>query len=70
VVLLVNTTLSVYKPWGRTRYGLRQQDEQNEELTSNRISSHGKHWGRYLLLGLISLFLLFAVLHLSLRSNG
>jgi hypothetical protein len=27
VVLLVTTTLSVYKPWGRTRYGRRQQQE-------------------------------------------
>jgi hypothetical protein len=28
VVLLAATALSVYKPWGRTRYGRRQQHEQ------------------------------------------
>src|SRR5262245_5501673 len=32
LVLLVNTMLSVYKPWGRTRYGLRKQHEQREVL--------------------------------------
>jgi hypothetical protein len=69
LVLLVNTTLSVYKPWGRTGYGLRKQHEQNEGFSSNRNSSTGKHWGRYILLGLISLFLLFLILHLSLRSS-
>jgi len=70
LVLLVNTTLSVYKPWGRTRYGLRKQHEQNKRLSSNRISSTEKPLGRYILIGLISLFLLFVVLHLVLRSGG
>ena len=69
LVLLVNTTLSVYKPWGRTRYGLRKQNEGNKGLSSNGNSSTGKHWGRYIRLGLISLFLLFVVLHLVLRSH-
>lgn len=69
LVLLVNTTLSVYKPWGRTRYGLRKQHEQNEGLSSNNISSTRERWGRYILVGIISLFLLFLVLHLSLRSS-
>ena len=32
LVLLVNTMLSVYKPWSRTRYGLRKQHEQREVL--------------------------------------
>jgi hypothetical protein len=27
LLLLVTTTLSVYKPWGRTRYGRRKLDE-------------------------------------------
>jgi hypothetical protein len=69
LVLLVNTTLSVYKPWGRTRYGLRKQHEQNEGLSSNRITSTWERWGRFILLGIISLLLLFLVLHLSLRSS-
>jgi len=69
LVLLVNTTLSVYKPWGRTRYGRRKQDERNQGLLSNRNSSTGKHWGRYILFGLVGLLLLFVVLHLSLRGS-
>ncbi len=69
LVLLVNTTLSVYKPWGRTQYGLRKQHEQNEGLSSNRIISTRERWGRYILLGIISLLLLFLALHLSLRSS-
>lgn len=28
LALLVTTTLSVYKPWGKTRYGRRKQNEQ------------------------------------------
>jgi hypothetical protein len=32
LVLLVNTMLSVYKPWGRTQYWLRKQYEQREVL--------------------------------------
>ena len=67
LVLLVNTTLSVYKPWGRTGYGLRKEHERNKGLSSNRDSPTGKHWGRYILLGLVSL--LFVVLHLVLRSG-
>lgn len=70
LVLLVNTTLSVYKPWGKTRYGLRKQHEPNKELSSDSISSTRKPLGRYLLIGLISLFLLFVVLHLIMRSSG
>ncbi len=69
LVLLVNTTLSVYKPWGRTRYGLRKQHEQNEGLSSNRIISTRERWGRYILLGIISLLVLFLALHLGLRSS-
>lgn len=70
LVLLVNTALSVYKPWGRTRYGLRKQNEQKKELSSNRILSAKNSWGRYILIGLSSLFLLFLILHLIMRSGG
>ncbi len=70
LVLLVNTTLSVYKLWGKTRYGLRKQHEPNKELSSDSISSTKKLLGRYLLIGLISLFLWFVVLHLIMRSSG
>lgn len=69
LVLLVNTILSVYKPWGRTRYGLRKQGERSKESPSNRNSSLAKHWGFYLLFVITGLLALFVVLHLVLRSN-
>jgi len=34
LVLLVITTLSVFKPWGRTRYGRKQQLQERRESTS------------------------------------
>jgi len=36
LVLLVTTTLSVFKPRGMTRYGLRQQEEQRRALQSSK----------------------------------
>ncbi len=69
LVLLVNTTLSVYKPWGRTRYGRREQHLKNEEMSSNTVTSNWERFGRYILLGIISLFGLFLALHLTLRSS-
>jgi len=69
LVLLVNTVLSVYKPWGRTQYGRRKQEERNVGLSPKRNSSIDKHWGRYILFGIIGLLVLFVVLHLVLRSS-
>lgn len=66
LVLLVNTTLSVYKPWGRTRYGLKEQNEKNNKITSTRVSSNIKSRKLFIILRLISLFLLFVILHFSL----
>ena len=50
LVLLAATTLSVYKPWGRTRYGRRKQRERDEGVaadpatttapTRNRADAH------------------------------
>ena len=47
LVLLVITTLSVFKPWGRTRYGLRKQRERRESATvmnfsPNMTAEHGE----------------------------
>lgn len=39
LVLLMITTLSVFKPWGRTRYGLRE----NARLTSFSLIATAKH---------------------------
>jgi len=63
-VLLVTTTLSVYKPWGMTPYGLRMQ---NEVLAAWRPSSTRPlaPWGRYVLFGIIGVVLLVLLLHLA-----
>jgi len=37
-VLLVITTISVYKPWGLTPYGLRRQEERDQPSRSLRTT--------------------------------
>jgi hypothetical protein len=61
VVLLVTTILAVYKPWGMTPYGRRNQDTSVRPPYGSTTSTP---WGLYLLLGTIGLVLLFLVLHL------
>ena len=63
-VLLVTTTLSVYKPWGMTSYGLRKQ---NEETAAWRPPSTRQlaPWGRYVLFGIMAVVLLVLLLHLA-----
>ncbi len=63
LVLLAATTISVYKPWGRIRYGLRKEYEQHKGMP-DRGSTTKKSWGLYMMLGLIILVLLFVILHL------
>ena len=64
LVLLVATTISVYKPWGVTAYGIRKLNEQ-QKRTSNRKTTIKKPWLLYLLLGLIALvILMFIIMHL------
>ncbi|SNQ60356.1 hypothetical protein [Candidatus Methanoperedens nitratireducens] len=63
LVLFATTTISVYKPWGMTPYGLRKQHEQHKVVPDRGLTTR-KSWGLYMLLGLIFLVLLFVVLHL------
>ena len=64
LVLLVITTISVYKPWGRTSYGLAIQQE-SQTIFLATVLKIRKPWILYLLLGTIFLvILLFIVLHL------
>lgn len=64
LVLLITTTLSVFKPWGRTRYGLRKQYELLYKAVPKTAAT--KKWLLYLLLGLIFLVILsFIILHFS-----
>jgi hypothetical protein len=62
LVLLLLTTISIYKPWGRTPYGVRRERERG----AVRKPTTGKPWGLYVLFGLIGLvILLFILLHLT-----
>jgi hypothetical protein len=65
LVLLIATTLSVYKPWGYTPYGLRRLQEQQKRAKSRRLTVK-KSWLLYMLIGLICLvILMFIILHLT-----
>jgi hypothetical protein len=63
LVLIVNTVLSVYKPWGRTPYGIRKQQEQNKDA-ANLQPPAKRSWGRYLIIAFIVFVLVFIILHL------
>ena len=64
VVLLIATTLSIYKPRGMTSYGRRKQHAETG-LTSERSPAADAHWGRYVLFAIMGLVLLFLVIHLA-----
>lgn len=65
LVLLVATTLSVYKPWGLTTYGQRRVNEQQKKVPSRKTAIK-KSWLLYIPLGLIVLvILMFIILHLT-----
>ena len=63
-VLLAATVLSVYKPWGRTRYGLRKQYERNNKILV-AASILSTRWKLYIIVGLLCLILLFITVHLA-----
>jgi hypothetical protein len=63
-VLFATTTLSVYKPWGMTPYGLRKQEEATSSwrpVPTRRAASAG----RYVLFGMIGFLLLLILIHLA-----
>jgi hypothetical protein len=63
-VLFATTTLSVYKPWGMTPYGLRKQEEATSAWrpTTNRRAAPA---GRYVLVAIIGFLLLLVLIHLA-----
>lgn len=68
-VLFVTTTLSVYKPWGMTPYGLRKQYESANTssramLASDHQARKARH-GRNVVLALVAFVLLLLLLHLA-----
>ena len=66
LVLLIVTTISVYKPWGRTTFGLSKPDDQNKKVAPVQTPKTKKPWGLYVLVGLIMLVILaFIFLHLT-----
>jgi len=62
MVLLVATTLSIYKPRALTPYGRRKQREEDSPI-SERLG--GSSWGRYVLFALLGLVLLVILIHLA-----
>jgi hypothetical protein len=67
VALLVATTLSVYKPWGLTSYGRR---EDVVAMNSSRTSIANPLWSRLWLLGVVVAATLFVILHLMAGGMG
>lgn len=60
LVLLIITTISVFKPWGRTSFGSESQKKTAVESYSK------KPWKLYVMLGLIGfVILLFIIMHLN-----
>jgi hypothetical protein len=64
LILLGATALSIYKPWGLTRYGRRQQEDRADS-TQKRDQSQtaGPGRGLYLLFGALGIILFFLILH-------
>src|SRR5206468_4317066 len=65
--LLVATTLSVYKPWGLTSYGLRTE---SAGVRSDRVLAASTFWSRLWLVGAIVGVALFIILHLMAGGMG
>ncbi len=71
LVLLVNTTLSVYKPWGITAHGRRRlrnaasTPRSPAETQVHNPSTLIRPWGWYVLLAIGALIFLFVAVHLA-----
>jgi hypothetical protein len=61
-VLCMTTTLSVYKPWGMTPYGIRMQSETTASWRP--ADRRPRPAGRYVIMGIIGFVLLILALHL------
>ena len=67
VALLVNVTLSIYKPEGMTVYGRRRQDERGRVVGSRTGGGVGRTagWMKAFAIIMIGLIVAFAILHLA-----
>jgi hypothetical protein len=61
-VLLVTTTLSVYKPWGMTQYGIRRQYAETEHWHDARHRARPS--GRYVLIAIGAFLAVILLIHL------
>lgn len=62
VVLLATATLGIYKPWGRTRYGLRRVNAASAAQAPSARTS--RRWGLYAVLALVAIVILAIASHL------
>lgn len=60
-VLFATTTLSIYKPWGMTPFGLRSQSDAGWRMAQNRRTRPA---GRYVLIGIVSFVFVILLIHL------
>lgn len=68
IVLLTNTALSIYKPWGKTPFGRDSQGGESE-VDSPEPSLIARRWVRFTVFGIISFLLLFLIVHLMTRGG-
>jgi hypothetical protein len=65
LALLVNVTLSLYKPYGLTAYGRRKEGERRQLSASDSGAERAPMWIKVLAFGVIGLIVAFVVLHLA-----
>lgn len=65
LALLVNVTLSIYKPRGLTPYGRRRQERQRERLAGDVGGEPAPVWIKVLAAVVVGLIVAFVVLHLA-----
>lgn len=65
LALLVNVTLSIYKPRGMTASGRRKQEEQRQLPAGEMDGERAPVWIKVLAIGVVGLIVVFVVLHLA-----
>jgi hypothetical protein len=61
-VLLFITVLSIYKPWGRTKFGLRKK---NGDLIMENQHSKKTPWGKYIVIAIFCILATIIIIHLA-----
>ncbi len=63
LLLLVITTISVYKPWGRTKQGMKSKQLKISDMQEKRTNK--RSWKTYALIGGFILLILIIIKHLA-----